>query len=73
VEKAAKDYWTQQQNMNRHHSIRFAGETWQIFTGAKKLSTNLKYQLLEHIAGQAVKKYWAEKNSSRSSTSNLLT
>jgi len=61
MDKAAKEHWTQQHNMNHRHLIRFAGESWHIFAGAKKLSTNLKYQLLEHIAGQAVGKYWAGK------------
>jgi len=55
MDKVAKEHWTQQQNLNHRNSIRFTGESWHIFLGAKKVSTNLKYQLLEHIAGQAAK------------------
>jgi len=34
---------------------------WRIFLEPKKISTNLKYHLLDHTAGQAARDYWAGK------------
>jgi len=70
--KAAKAHWTQQHNATCRHSIRFTGESWHIFVGAKKLSTDLKYQLLDHIAGQAARKYWAGKKQFRDINTQLV-
>jgi len=70
MDKAAKEHWTQQQNQHCCTLIHFAGESWHISLGPKKLSMNLKYQLLEHIAGQVAQKYWAGKNISGTLTSS---
>ena len=63
MDAAAKEHWNQQiqQPVQRGPLIRFHGETWRIFLGEKKASTNLKYRLLEHIAGKAAQAYWSGK------------
>jgi len=73
MDKAAKVHWTQQHNTTCCYSIRFAGESWHIFVGTKKLGTDQKYQLLDHIAGQVARKYWVGKTSSGTSTLNWWT
>jgi len=67
IDKAAKEHWHQQQNQQQRTSIHFAGESWHIFMENKKMSTNLKYQLLEHTAGQVAQTYWAGKKCFRDS------
>jgi len=51
MDKAAKEHWQQQQHQQQRTLIHFAGKSWRIFVGQKKMSTNLKYQLVEHTAG----------------------
>jgi len=50
--------------------LRFHGEGWQVFL--KKISTNLKYKLLDHMAGKAAKVYWSRKTCFRDIDINLM-
>jgi len=43
MDKAAKEHWQQQQHQQQRTLICFVGESWCIFVGQKKMSTNLKY------------------------------
>jgi len=60
---ATKEHWNQQiqQPVQRGTLIRFHGETWRIFPGEKKASTNLKYCMLDHIADKVAQDYWSAK------------
>jgi len=45
---------------DREHPYSFMGNLENVL-GLKKISTNLKYHLLDHMAGKAAKDYWAGK------------
>jgi len=61
MDNAAKEHWTLQQQNSQWTSIQFARESWCIFLGKKKQSTNLKYKLIDHTAGWEARTYWAGK------------
>jgi len=61
MDAATKDHWAHHHTQQQGAPIWFHGEGWRIFLGPKKISTNLKYHLLDHMARKAAKAYWAGK------------
>jgi len=61
MDREAKAHWTEHHTNRQSRQVQFHGKTWRIFLGTKKISTNLKYHLLDHMAGQVVHDYWAGK------------
>jgi len=61
MDREAKTHWIENHTNRHSQQVRFHGKTWRIFLGPKKISTNLKYHLLDHTAGQSAQNYWAGK------------
>jgi len=61
----AKAHWNAQHMHQQGAPIQFHGKYWRIFLVPKKVSTNLKYHLLDHMASKVAQAYWASKICSR--------
>jgi len=72
MDREAKAHWTENHTNRHSQQVRFHGETWRIFLGPKKISTNLKYQLLDDMADQAARDYWAGKTRFRGLDTKLV-